>query len=132
MDLNLQDFQEKYLNFKQKHDEFVKEYEKAMSDKMMPVMIDVKILKNSNSTLIQAKNSTQIYKDKMAFNNFKLTQNQQILNVFSMLFSSKNKYGYDFSEAVFLKKHSTKWLKSNTVQSLLLKKQVNLHLIYQQ
>lgn len=101
MDLNLQDFQEKYLNFKQKHDEFVKEYEKAMSDKMMPVMIDVKILKNSNSTLIQAKNSTQIYKDKMAFNNFKLTQNQQILNVFSMLFHQKINMGMILAKLSF-------------------------------
>lgn len=68
---------------------------------MMPVMIDVKILKNSNSTPIQAKNSTQIYKDKMAFNNFKLTQNQQILNVFSMLFHQKINMGMILAKLSF-------------------------------
>lgn len=47
MDLNLQDFQEKYLNFKQKHDEFVKEYEKVMGDKMMPVIKWLLIISNS-------------------------------------------------------------------------------------
>lgn len=83
MDLNLQDFKEKYLDFKQRHDEFVKEYEKAMGDKMMPLNIDFKNPeKNANSTPIQAKNNTAIY-------NFKLTQNQQISNMFSMLFHHK-------------------------------------------
>lgn len=72
-----------------------------MGDKMMPVMIDVKILKNSNFTPIQAKNSTQIYKDKMAFNNFKLTQNQQILNVFSMLFHQKINMGMILAKLSF-------------------------------
>ncbi|EAK4512026.1 hypothetical protein C3783_10445, partial [Campylobacter coli] len=34
-DLSLNEFKTKYIDFKQRHDEFVKEYEMAMGDKML-------------------------------------------------------------------------------------------------
>ncbi|TQR34438.1 hypothetical protein DMB92_00275 [Campylobacter sp. MIT 99-7217] len=59
-DFNLEDFKEKYLDFKQRHDEFVKEFELAMGDNLLVKPLD----QYKTPTPIQAKSSNQTYKDK--------------------------------------------------------------------
>ncbi|ECK8359251.1 TPA: hypothetical protein SAN09_001378 [Campylobacter jejuni] len=49
-DLTLEEFKTKYLDFKQRHDEFVKEFEIAMGDKML--------LNDNNDTSIQENKET--------------------------------------------------------------------------
>ncbi|MCH5336702.1 MAG: hypothetical protein J1D99_04705, partial [Campylobacter sp.] len=67
-DLSLDKFKEKYLDFKQRHDEFVKEYEIAMGDKMMIKDTEISQTQNKqekeNFKPIQGKSKNkETYKD---------------------------------------------------------------------
>ncbi|TQR34433.1 hypothetical protein DMB92_00245 [Campylobacter sp. MIT 99-7217] len=78
--LSLEDFKEKYLDFKQRHDEFVKEFELAMNEALKnsnkqitsentnknisESKLDTNNKTQKTPTPIQAKSSNQTYKDK--------------------------------------------------------------------
>ena len=80
-DLTLEEFKTKYLDFKQRHDEFVKEYEMAMGDKMLLSSDDEIITQQSEKPFkaIQAKSKNkETYKDDSKMNELvkKLLENK--------------------------------------------------------
>ncbi|AWB41279.1 hypothetical protein [Campylobacter jejuni] len=83
-DLTLEEFKTKYLDFKQRHDEFVKEFEIAMGDKML--------LNDNNDTSIQENKET--YKDDNTRNDLvkkllegKFSTSKELELLFGMKFS---------------------------------------------
>ncbi|EAI3529686.1 hypothetical protein E4P60_10115, partial [Campylobacter coli] len=80
-DLSLDEFKTKYIDFKQRHDEFVKEYEMAMGDKMLLSSDDEIITQQSEKPFkaIQAKSKNkETYKDDSKMNELvkKLLENK--------------------------------------------------------
>ena len=80
-DLTLEEFKTKYLDFKQRHDEFVKEYEMAMGDKMLLSSDDEIITQQSEKPFkaIQGESKNkETYKDDNAKNELlkKLLENK--------------------------------------------------------
>ncbi|HEB9350672.1 TPA: hypothetical protein RZK41_000367 [Campylobacter coli] len=89
-DLTLEEFKTKYLDFKQRHDEFVKEFETAMGDNLL-----VKPINESESFKpIQAESKSETYKDDSKMNELlkkllegKFSTSKELELLFGMKFS---------------------------------------------
>ncbi|EAL8291639.1 hypothetical protein DXT22_09210 [Campylobacter coli] len=99
-DLSLNEFKTKYIDFKQRHDEFVKEYEMAMGDKMLLSSDDEIITQQSEKPFkaIQAKSKNkETYKDDNKMNELlkklletKFGTSDELEILFGMNFSNDN------------------------------------------
>ncbi len=106
-DLSLDEFKNKYMDFKKRHDEFVKEYEIAMGDKML-IHDDIadSTATQENFKPIQGKSkNTQTYKDdniktellkKLLENKFNLGKELEIL--FGVKIDDKDVNNNDFTK----------------------------------
>ncbi|ECR3140646.1 hypothetical protein F1P01_08195 [Campylobacter coli] len=96
-DLSLNEFKTKYIDFKQRHDEFVKEYEMAMGDKMLLSSDDEIITQQSEKPFKAIQSESQnkeTYKDDSKMNELvkKLLENkfgksEELELLFGMKFS---------------------------------------------
>ncbi|EGA3413914.1 hypothetical protein H5O49_001048 [Campylobacter coli] len=99
-DLSLNEFKTKYIDFKQRHDEFVKEYEMAMGDKMLLSSDDEIITQQSEKPFkaIQGESKNkETYKDDNVRNELvkkllegKFSTSDELELLFGMKFSDDN------------------------------------------
>ncbi|EAL2062323.1 hypothetical protein F6D94_06345 [Campylobacter jejuni] len=99
-DLSLNEFKTKYIDFKQRHDEFVKEYEMAMGDKMLLSSDDEIITQQSEKPFkaIQGESKNkETYKDDNIRNELvkkllegKFSTSKELELLFGMKFSDDN------------------------------------------
>ncbi|EAL3282556.1 hypothetical protein A8256_07985 [Campylobacter coli] len=99
-DLSLDEFKTKYIDFKQRHDEFVKEYEMAMGDKMLLSSDDEIITQQSEKPFkaIQGESKNkETYKDDNVRNELvkkllegKFSTSDELELLFGMKFSDDN------------------------------------------
>ncbi|EAH5044258.1 hypothetical protein GCC63_09145 [Campylobacter coli] len=99
-DLSLNEFKTKYIDFKQRHDEFVKEYEMAMGDKMLLSSDDEIITQQSEKPFkaIQGESKNkETYKDDNKMNELlkklletKFGTSDELEILFGMNFSNDN------------------------------------------